>query len=52
MGTVCLIIASYLLGWIVAHNVVANECRKLGKDYLVELKGFTPEISFNALGLH
>lgn len=28
MGTVCLMIASYFLGWIVAHNVVANECRR------------------------
>ena len=34
MGTMCLMLASYLLGWIVAHNVVANECRKLGKFYV------------------
>ena len=30
MGTMCLMLASYLLGWIIAHNVVASECRKLG----------------------
>lgn len=34
MGTACLMVSCYLLGWIVAHKTVANECKRLGKFYV------------------
>lgn len=34
MSTVLLMVSCYLLGWIVAHKTVADECKRLGKFYV------------------
>lgn len=34
MGTACLMLSAYLIGWIYAHYTVATECEKLEKFYV------------------
>lgn len=34
MKLILMLILGFIVGWLYAHYVVANECRKLGKFYV------------------